>query len=248
MVGVVNISHLRQQSTYVTIIRMERHEIPGVQRSEDELFEPKPILLRAMAEIMGKPMLTEQELVELFGGQPEIVKIIEEERASSRLLGLPADNGFFYPSFQFNAEQAVIYEAVCEVNEMIWAKKDPWGVASWWFSPNVRLGACPADLVGGRLAASMIRANDWEDSIKAAAKALFAPIGQRLIYKRKTKVLRARAYQPLSHGLTADCRAPANRSLYYGSPSKSGRHHYPSKLLPLKAPFEGLQYALMPSH
>ena len=81
--------------------------------------ESDPVRLHAMAEIMRQPMFSEQELVEFFGGQPEALGRIEAQRASSRLLALPTDQGYFYPRFQFDTEQAAIYEAVCEVNQLI---------------------------------------------------------------------------------------------------------------------------------
>ncbi len=70
-------------------------------------------------------------------------------RSAGRLLGVPHRNQYLYPAFQIDAEHVRLHEAAEEVNVLLCAQDDPWGVASWWLAPNGRLGgAAPADLIG----------------------------------------------------------------------------------------------------
>lgn len=87
-------------------------------------------------------------------------------RVQARLLGLPSlsadsvdasdgplirlprpDGTWQMPAFQF-AEAAVPRPIVREINELLDAEGDPWGVTCWWVDPHERLNAAPADLLG----------------------------------------------------------------------------------------------------
>ena len=97
-------------------------------------------------------------------------------RTRSELIGLPTDRGHRYPQFQFDETWREIHRVVRDVNVRLDALADPWGVASWWLTPHVRLGARPADLVGvDRQANSRWGARDSD--IIAASKALLSPLG-----------------------------------------------------------------------
>ncbi len=50
------------------------------------------------------------------------------------------------PMFQFNPHGEPLGEVV-EVNAVLGAANDPWGVASWWLTPHATLQAIPADAV-----------------------------------------------------------------------------------------------------
>lgn len=100
------------------------------------------------------------------------VKKTNREKASalrkrSRLLGIPRGHSYLYPAFQIDAGRREIYPEVGSVNETLGAVGDPWGVASWWLSPNDRLGVKPAELVGTSRAQEVVK----------AAKAVTAPLG-----------------------------------------------------------------------
>ena len=125
------------------------------------------VLDRAMGEILQETMLTEHEAARVLNARRAGDGSLEQYRSRSWLIGLPTDRGYRYPKFQFDQEQSDVYEVVRDVNEMLDAAEDPWGVASWWFTPVARLGGRPADLVGLR--------DDTE--IIAASKALLAQIG-----------------------------------------------------------------------
>lgn len=64
------------------------------------------------------------------------------------------------PAFQLGAEHQVL-EGIAEINHMLGASEDPWGVASWWLSPHATLRAIPADVI--RLG--------FSDDVVAAARA-----------------------------------------------------------------------------
>jgi hypothetical protein len=61
------------------------------------------------------------------------------------------------PAFQFEADGRVS-NAVAEVNRVLGADSDPWGVASWWLSPHASLGAIPADAVKAGLEEEVLAA------------------------------------------------------------------------------------------
>lgn len=50
------------------------------------------------------------------------------------------------PAFQ--VEAGVPVPVVVQINRLLGAEEDPWGVADWWLRRNTRLGAAPATLVG----------------------------------------------------------------------------------------------------
>ena len=51
------------------------------------------------------------------------------------------------PAFQFGPSGA-LWPVVREINELLDAAGDPWGVACWWADPHEHLGAFPAALLG----------------------------------------------------------------------------------------------------
>ena len=64
------------------------------------------------------------------------------------LIRLPRPDGTAQlPAFQFGPSGAP-WPVVREINEMLNAAGDPWGVACWWVDPHGRLGAAPAALLG----------------------------------------------------------------------------------------------------
>lgn len=72
-------------------------------------------------------------------------------RLGGTLLGLqpPGARAYLYPAFQFDPLAAAIHPVVAEVNQVLGAAEDPWGVASWWISPHARLepDQAPRDLI-----------------------------------------------------------------------------------------------------
>jgi hypothetical protein len=56
--------------------------------------------------------------------------------------------GARYPEFQFDPDTGEPRPVVQEINRLLLADEDPWGVADWWLGGNVWLRGAPADLLG----------------------------------------------------------------------------------------------------
>jgi hypothetical protein len=59
------------------------------------------------------------------------------------------------PDFQLPSDEAGY---AGRVNSLLEASRDPWGVASWWTTPNAWLGARPLDLLGTDRAGEILQA------------------------------------------------------------------------------------------
>jgi hypothetical protein len=89
------------------------------------------------------------------------VPMYEVEHAEGPLLVLEREGHEYAPAFQFDPEGRVLAAAAI-VNEILDARDDPWGAASWWLTPHATLGGIPADLV---------RVGDPNDVVTAATAA-----------------------------------------------------------------------------
>ena len=69
-------------------------------------------------------------------------------RERGDIVGYEIGGRYLYPGFQFDADTAKVRPLVAEINHLLDAKHDPWGVSSWWLSPSGWLpeGQSPADL------------------------------------------------------------------------------------------------------
>lgn len=85
------------------------------------------------------------------------------DSSEAGVIALPTPRGMVYPAFQFDDHDR-LPPIVAEINELLGAGDDPWGVADWWLSEDPSLGARPVDLIGG------IRAD--HDGLRRAAHAL----------------------------------------------------------------------------
>ncbi len=121
-------------------------ETSGAPAPDDERSEP------------ATPEALELEAEEAIAAVPAQVVVKDHGDA---LVVLRRAGRDVAPSFQFDDGGAVL-RAVAEVNEMLGARDDPWGVASWWLSPNTALHGIPADEVRSGRA----------DEVRAAARAL----------------------------------------------------------------------------
>jgi len=122
----------------------------------------------AIATIWEERMLEPKAAAVALGAKATNREKVRSYRERSWLLGLPRDRSYLYPAFQFDPRKRELYPEVRQVNELLEAAIDPWGAASWWVSPNDRLGGDrPLDLVGEVRAEEVIR----------AAQAVVEPIG-----------------------------------------------------------------------
>lgn len=114
----------------------------------------------AVAAIWDEDLLTSSEAARRLGAKPTNREKVNALRRRSRLLGLPRDGGsrYLYPAFQIDPARCAVYPEAQQVNTLLEAESDPWGVASWWISNNDRLGARPKDLVGTADAEAIVHA------------------------------------------------------------------------------------------
>lgn len=127
---------------------------------------------RARANLYAQEMLDASAVSELLGSTSDVNRrrAASDARRRSLIVGLPRGNRYVFPAFQFDAEQRRVWPAVAQVNEMLGAADDPWGVASWWLTPNSLLPESqrPADLAPF---------GERSDDLTALAKAEREPVG-----------------------------------------------------------------------
>ena len=142
--------HVRGLLGYIglqTDIARKRGESPqdAFERVCLELEAQSQHRAEAMAAILRGDMFSEEEAETALEAGTSAA--FEERRHRSQLIGLPSQDGYRYPKFQFDLQHNDIYEVVAEVNEILGAGRDPWGAASWWLHPNEFVGDCPANLL-----------------------------------------------------------------------------------------------------
>lgn len=120
--------------------------------------------------VLDQPMITAEAVARGLGSHSVNPRqYANTKRRRGELLGLPIRNRFLFPAFQFDFERSRIVPVVSEVNRLLGAAEDPWGVASWWFSPNGWLHSDrPADHLCDEQAALQVL---------QAAQAVVAPLG-----------------------------------------------------------------------
>ncbi len=121
----------------------------------------------AIESIWRESMLKPGDAALALGARATNREKVRRLRERSSLLGLPSGSGFLYPAFQFDTARRRLFPEVVEVNELIDAAGDPWGVASWWMGENARLAERPVDCVGTERARDVVE----------AAEALVEPVG-----------------------------------------------------------------------
>jgi hypothetical protein len=86
--------------------------------------------------ILEAPAVSERNL-RRRGGDPDLPGLIRLARLDGRVS---------LPSFQFT-RAGDPKPLVLQINKLLGADTDPWGVADWWLCPNVWLAGTPADLL-----------------------------------------------------------------------------------------------------
>lgn len=103
------------------------------------------IWTKARADILDRGYLEESEVVRLMGVEQIGSLILDGEVLSY------ADHGDnLFPTFQFNPITNRPFEAVKQVNLILDAPNDGWGVTAWWIQPNgsIAEGCAPVELLG----------------------------------------------------------------------------------------------------
>lgn len=143
-----------------------RHVVDLEALAESELQQAQ-IGGEAAAVVWSLPMLESSAAAAALGAKRTNRERVRQFRERSWLLGLPRDHTFLYPRFQFDRRRRDVFAEVREVNQILGSGRDPWGVASWWVSPNERLGDAPITFVG----------KSKGDVLKRAAEALVEAVG-----------------------------------------------------------------------
>ncbi|MDO9108226.1 MAG: hypothetical protein Q7U89_04450 [Coriobacteriia bacterium] len=135
-----------------------------------EVARENVVRASARRRVFDEPMMEADMAARALGSRSvNLSQYASLRRRRGELLGLPVANHYLFPAFQIDADRRCVVPVVAQVNRLLGAAQDPWGVASWWFSDNARLGgARPADL-----AQDDSRAAD----VDCAAHAVFAPVG-----------------------------------------------------------------------
>ena len=71
-----------------------------------------------------------------------------ESPTDASVIAFKTERDVVYPKFQFDREGR-LPAIVAEVNALLGATDDPWGVADWWLSLDASLGGRPVDLIAG---------------------------------------------------------------------------------------------------
>jgi hypothetical protein len=122
---------------------LRRHEVDRAaagDRSQD-------IVEAATARLLAFPCLRPEQLGGDHGGDPRLRHLIKLDGA----------DGPCFPAFQFDGSGRP-FELVLEVNALLDAAEDPWGVADWWLGRNARLARTPADSIGTGLDSVLLEA------------------------------------------------------------------------------------------
>ncbi|MFJ5926210.1 hypothetical protein ACIQF6_26745 [Kitasatospora sp. NPDC092948] len=120
-----DLPHLGFRADDLLVLVLDGHRMVG------------PVLGPVRERLLAAPALDDTEL-RLLGGDPDAPGPVALTGANGRRS---------WPSFQFGAGGRPL-PAVLEANAVLDARRDPWGAADWWLSPNAWLGVPPADLLG----------------------------------------------------------------------------------------------------
>lgn len=80
------------------------------------------------------PMLDSTTVSRVLGKAPTSRNTASRLVAASTVVALPAGQRRLYPEFQFDAATFKVRPIVAELNRLLDANGDPWGVASWWLN------------------------------------------------------------------------------------------------------------------
>lgn len=108
------------------------------------------IEVAAKRTVLDEPALSSAEVGQVLGVKPGAGReAASSMRRRGDIIGVRQGRQFWYPAFQFDVRGKQVRPVVKSVNAMLGAAEDPWGVASWWVSPNASLwDQRPMDLVG----------------------------------------------------------------------------------------------------
>lgn len=102
----------------------------------DNILDEKAVLSDAVEHILSFPHLSARDVADRYGktwANPS--DALRKLSAKGEVIGLKRGGKFRYPEFQFSLSDEAS-RIIREGNVLLGARDDPWGVASWWLSPN----------------------------------------------------------------------------------------------------------------
>ncbi|MFD4366642.1 hypothetical protein [Rhodococcus sp. NPDC058521] len=79
-------------------------------------------------------MLDSKGVSRALGLSPNSRNTASRLAAAGKVIAIPAGGQNWYPSFQFDHDRQQVRPIVEAVNQLLSAKDDPWGTASWWLN------------------------------------------------------------------------------------------------------------------
>lgn len=120
---------------------------PGKQLRSSKGQTGGTVASRAEARVLDLPMLDARDVSKFLGSRSTNERQYAARlRRRGALLGLRRGNRYVYPRFQFDETRREVRPVVAEVGKILDAGHDPWGVVSWWMSPNPRLSGQQAPM------------------------------------------------------------------------------------------------------
>jgi hypothetical protein len=114
-----------------------RAELASTEQAVELNPNPPTVLALVRRDLLAAPSRAAAE-IRAFGQDPHSADLVR--------LTTPAGE-VVLPAFQFKADGRQL-PIVAQVNDLLGAHDDPWGVASWWLDRNSWLGGVPAELLG----------------------------------------------------------------------------------------------------
>jgi hypothetical protein len=146
----------------------------AIEDQDDTMLTPDDVLRiarvqgEAQASVLRRDLVDAARFARSLGSKAENPReFARSVRMRGDVVAIPRAGGFLYPGFQIDIVRGALWPIVKEINHRLGAKDDPWGVASWWFTPDSRLGGEPAAFVGDPTK---------EPELRAAAARELAPL------------------------------------------------------------------------
>jgi hypothetical protein len=134
----------------------------------DDIFRIARVRGQAEAAVLAEEMLDSGSVATLLGSRSRNPREYARQlRARRDVLALRVGNRFVFPAFQFDEGRRELRPLVAEINRVLDASEDPWGVSSFWFTTDPYARARPADLA----------ASGRAQELRAAAQRELAPVG-----------------------------------------------------------------------
>lgn len=123
----------------------------------------RDILQGTRGQVLAHPMLTSAQADDALGAPGAAFTAA----FAGTLISLDENGTMRVPAFQLDLARGRVRPVVAEVNALLRAGDDPWGCASWWFTPS---GALP----GGMAPADAAEAGGHEDLLRRLARKIRA--------------------------------------------------------------------------